>query len=111
MGLTRLDRVINEDIQKWLGVAPIEKKMWEACLQWYGHAQRGEFGVKNSPPTRPLRPTARKTKEAVGWTQSPKTCARWISPQKTPKTDPYGEDRATQRTLCWEDARKEREHE
>jgi len=37
LGLTRLDRVMNMDIRKRLGVAPITEKMREAWLQWYGH--------------------------------------------------------------------------
>lgn len=46
----------------------------------------GEFGVKNSPSTPPWRPSTSEENQRSGrWTQSPKTCAQWISPQRTPK--------------------------
>ncbi|KAF4113198.1 hypothetical protein G5714_005743 [Onychostoma macrolepis] len=37
LGLTRLDRVRNEDVRKILGAAPISEKMREAHLRWHGH--------------------------------------------------------------------------
>ncbi len=37
LGLTRLDRVRNEDVRNILGVAPISEKMRQAGLCWYGH--------------------------------------------------------------------------
>lgn len=41
-----LDQVMNEDVQKVLGVAPIIEKMREAHLHWYGHVvRRGEESV------------------------------------------------------------------
>ena len=40
--LTRLDRVTNVDVRKTLGVAPIQDKMKEARLRWYGHVIRSE---------------------------------------------------------------------
>lgn len=46
----------------------------------------GEFGVKNSPSTPPWRPSTSEENQRSGrWMQSPKTCAQWISPQRTPK--------------------------
>lgn len=43
LGLTRLDQVMNKDVWKVLGVAPIIEKMREAHLHWYG--RRGEESV------------------------------------------------------------------
>ena len=42
LGVTRLDHVINEDVRKTLGVAPISEKMREARLRWYGHVVRAD---------------------------------------------------------------------
>ncbi|EYC21300.1 hypothetical protein Y032_0019g3737 [Ancylostoma ceylanicum] len=44
-GITRLDRVRNEDVRSLFGVAPITAKMREARLRWYGHVLRSD---KNS---------------------------------------------------------------
>ncbi|XP_039627278.1 uncharacterized protein LOC120540503 [Polypterus senegalus] len=37
LGLTCWDQVMNEDVRKRLGIAPIMEKMREARLRWYGH--------------------------------------------------------------------------
>ena len=39
-GKTRKDRVRNEDIRKMVGVAPIQDKLRENRLRWFGHVQR-----------------------------------------------------------------------
>ncbi|XP_075096420.1 uncharacterized protein LOC142174513 [Nicotiana tabacum] len=39
-GHTRLDRIRNEVIQDKVGVAPVEAKMSEARLRWFGHVKR-----------------------------------------------------------------------
>ena len=39
-GKTRKDRVRNEDIRKMVGVAPIQDKLREKRLRWFGHVQR-----------------------------------------------------------------------
>ena len=39
-GHTRKDKVWNDYIQGELGVAPIEEKMIENRLRWFGHVQK-----------------------------------------------------------------------
>ncbi|PHU07698.1 Potassium transporter 1 [Capsicum chinense] len=39
-GLTRGDRVRNETIREKVGVTPVENKMREARLRWFGHVMR-----------------------------------------------------------------------
>ena len=39
-GHTRSDRVRNDDIRDRLGVAPIEEKLIQHRLRWFGHVQR-----------------------------------------------------------------------
>ena len=39
-GHTRRDRVRNDDIRERLGVAPIEEKLVQHRLRWFGHVQR-----------------------------------------------------------------------
>jgi hypothetical protein len=39
-GHTRLDRVRNDDIRDRLGVAPIEEKLIQHRLRWFGHVHR-----------------------------------------------------------------------
>ena len=47
-GHTRRDRVRNEVIRKRVGVAPIEEKITQHQLRWFGHVQR-------RPPEAPVR--------------------------------------------------------
>ena len=39
-GLTRLDRIRNEVIRSLVEVAPIEEKLREMRLRWFGHVKR-----------------------------------------------------------------------
>jgi hypothetical protein len=39
-GHTRMDRVRNDDIRDRLGVTPIEEKLVQHRLRWFGHVQR-----------------------------------------------------------------------
>ena len=39
-GRTRMDRVRNDDIRDRLGVAPVEEKLVQHRLRWFGHVQR-----------------------------------------------------------------------
>jgi hypothetical protein len=40
-GNTRRDRVRNDDIRERLEVAPVEEKLVQHHLRWFGHIQRG----------------------------------------------------------------------
>uniref|UniRef100_A0A914WDC8 Reverse transcriptase domain-containing protein n=1 Tax=Plectus sambesii TaxID=2011161 RepID=A0A914WDC8_9BILA len=42
IGLTRHDRVPNTDVRRLLGVAPIQEKLREARLRWFGHVMRSK---------------------------------------------------------------------
>jgi hypothetical protein len=48
-GHTRRDRVRNDDIRETLGVAPVEEKLVQHCLRWFGHIQRRpvEASIRN----------------------------------------------------------------
>ncbi|VFQ93818.1 unnamed protein product [Cuscuta campestris] len=39
-GKTRLDMISNEVIRRQVGMAPVEDKLWEARLRWFGHVRR-----------------------------------------------------------------------
>ena len=39
-GKTRKDNVRNEDICRQVGITPIEDKLRENCLRWFGHIER-----------------------------------------------------------------------
>jgi hypothetical protein len=38
--MTRRDRIINDNIRKRVGVAPIVQKTVETLLRWFGHLER-----------------------------------------------------------------------
>jgi hypothetical protein len=47
-GHTMRDRIRNDDIRDKLGVAPIQEKLVQHRLRWFGHIQR-------RPPEAPVR--------------------------------------------------------
>jgi hypothetical protein len=48
-GHTRRDRVRNDDIRERLGVAPVEEKLVQHRMRWFGHMQRrpAEAPIRN----------------------------------------------------------------
>ena len=64
-GHTRKDRVRNDDIRDRVGVAPIEEKLVQHRLRWFGHIQR-------RPPEAPVHSGRLKHAENVkrGWGRS-----------------------------------------
>ena len=70
-GHTRRDRVRNDDIRDRLGVAPIEEKLVQHRLRWFGHVQRRlpEAPVRNgilSQDSNVKRGRGRKTEVDLG---------------------------------------------
>ena len=57
-GHTRRDRVWNEAIRERIGMAPIEEKLTQHRLRWFGHVQR-------RPPEAPLRSEVLKRVDKV----------------------------------------------
>uniref|UniRef100_A0A453C0T9 Uncharacterized protein n=1 Tax=Aegilops tauschii subsp. strangulata TaxID=200361 RepID=A0A453C0T9_AEGTS len=57
-GHTRKDRVRNDDIRDRVGVAPIEEKLVQHRLRWFGHIQR-------RPPEAPVHSGRLKRAENV----------------------------------------------
>jgi hypothetical protein len=57
-GHTRRYRVRNDDIRERVGVAPIEEKLIQHRLRWFGHVQR-------RPPEAPVRSGVLKRDESV----------------------------------------------
>ncbi|KAH0434466.1 hypothetical protein IEQ34_026824 [Dendrobium chrysotoxum] len=47
-GFTLRDRIRNEHIREKVGVAPVEDKIRDSCLRWFGH-------IKRRPPDDPVR--------------------------------------------------------
>ena len=39
-GKTQKDMISNEEIRLKIRVAPIDEKMRESCLKWFGHVQK-----------------------------------------------------------------------
>jgi hypothetical protein len=54
-GHTRKDRIRNDDIRDKLGVAPIQEKLVQHRLRWFGHIQRRppEASVRSGILSRP----------------------------------------------------------
>ncbi|VFQ79148.1 unnamed protein product [Cuscuta campestris] len=48
-GKTRLDRISNEVIRRQVGMAPVEDKLREARLRWFGHVRRRDADAPISP--------------------------------------------------------------
>ncbi|VFQ74613.1 unnamed protein product [Cuscuta campestris] len=46
---TRLDRISNELIRRQVGMAPVEDKLREARLRWFGHVRRRDADVPVEP--------------------------------------------------------------
>ncbi|VFQ65974.1 unnamed protein product [Cuscuta campestris] len=48
-GKTKLDRISNEVIRRQVGMAPVEDKLWEARLRWFGHVRRQDADAPVEP--------------------------------------------------------------
>jgi hypothetical protein len=54
-GHTRRNQIRNDDIRGKFGVTPIQEKLVQYCLRWFGHIQRRHYessvhnGILNRP--------------------------------------------------------------
>ena len=71
---TRKDKIRNERIRGFLGIAPIEDKIKERRLTWYGHVMR-------RPPTAPIR-RCLDMQVSVGRRQRGRPSKTWIKAVK-----------------------------
>ncbi|XP_070034290.1 uncharacterized protein [Nicotiana tomentosiformis] len=62
-GHTRLDKIRNEDIRERVGMAPMDVKMREARLKWFGHVRRRSL---DAPVRRCKRLTLTGTRRGGG---------------------------------------------
>ena len=46
-GVTRRDRMMNEEVPRDVGVMQMRDKMQESRLRWYGHVRRCAWGRRN----------------------------------------------------------------
>ena len=96
LGLTRFDHILNDDVRRRMGVAPIAEKMREGRLRWYGHVMRsGEHTVARTEMR--LSPQGRRPRGR------PKK--RWIDRivedmRKVNVVPEYAYDRAKWRKAC-----------
>ena len=59
-GHTRKDKIRNDHIREWVGVAPITEKLVENRLRWFGHVQRRPI---NAPMRRLMKQLGVQLKE------------------------------------------------
>jgi hypothetical protein len=73
-GHTRRDRVWNDDIRERVGVAPIEEKLMQHRLRWFGHIQRrpGEAPVHIGIIRRPENVKRGRGRPTLTWTEAMK---------------------------------------
>lgn len=96
LGLTKLNRIRNDEVRRRMGVAPITEKMREERLRWYGHVVRSSEHSVASTAMR-LNPQGRRPRGR------PKT--RWMDRIKEDMrnlkvTTEDAHDRAKWRRTC-----------
>ena len=64
-GWTRLDRIRNEDVRAVMQTAPVQLKLREQRLRWYGHVLRRSAGQEGNGTRSTRQATARSPKEKV----------------------------------------------
>jgi hypothetical protein len=68
-GHTRKDRIRNDDIRDKLGVAPIQEKLVQHRLRWFGHIQRRplEASVRSGILSRPENTRRGRGRPRLTW--------------------------------------------
>jgi hypothetical protein len=71
-GHTRKDRIRNDDIRDKLGVAPIQKKLVQHRLRWFGHIQRRppEASVRSGILSRPENTRRGRGRPRLTWEEA-----------------------------------------
>jgi hypothetical protein len=71
-GHTRKDRIRNDDIRDKLGVAPIQEKLVQHRLRWFGHIQRRlhEVLVHNGILSRPENTRRERNRPRLTWEEA-----------------------------------------
>jgi hypothetical protein len=74
-GHTRMDRVRNDDIRVRLGVTPIEEKLVQHRLMWFGHVQRrpSEAPVRREVLSRDSNVRRGRGRPKLTWEEAIKT--------------------------------------
>jgi hypothetical protein len=73
-GNTRRDRVRNDDIRERLGVAPVEEKLVQHRLRWFGHMQQrpAEAPIRNGVVRRTGNKKRGRGRPNLTWEESVK---------------------------------------
>jgi hypothetical protein len=71
-GHTRKDQIRNYDIMDKLGVAPIQEKLVQHHLRWFGHIQRRphEAPVRNGILNRPENTRRGRYRSRLAWEEA-----------------------------------------
>jgi hypothetical protein len=71
-GHTRKDQIRNDDIMDKLGVAPIQNKLVQHRLRWFGHIQRkpSEAPVRSGILSRPENTRRRRYRPRLTWEEA-----------------------------------------
>ncbi|VFQ77880.1 unnamed protein product [Cuscuta campestris] len=77
---TRLDRVSNEVIRHQVGMAPVEDKLREARLRWFGHVRRWDPDAPVEPGVSWKQPPYFRVGARSAYTHPPQTLLWWDSP-------------------------------
>jgi hypothetical protein len=71
-GHTRKDRIRNDDIRDKLGVVPIQEKLVQHRLRWFGHIQRRppEASVRSGILSRPENTRRGRGRSRLTWEET-----------------------------------------
>ena len=85
LGLSRNDRVRNEEIRKRLGTTEMGKWCRQARLRWYGHVKRREYdyvGKESRGDEDARTEKERQTKEEVVGLHQRRRGSSWCKPRR-----------------------------